>query len=96
MFTQFEQDYPQTKFRIVRYGMVYSQVQYCVFGKINYKRWGDYHYRPCIQDFLDTWPKVDLIFDCMENAVKSFPLPKYEVNEYGWFINAMVFADGEN
>ena len=74
MFTQFEQDYPQTKFRIVRYGNVlYSTGSVLCLWKDKLERG---------EEVIVTEPKatrffwtieqaVDLIFDCMRDAVDS-------------------------
>lgn len=94
MFTQFEQDFPNTKFRIVRYGNVlYSTGSVlCI--------WRDKLQNG--EEIIITEPEatryfwtlnqaVDLIFDCMENATTShFHFPSMKSMSMGNLLQAMA------
>ena len=94
MFTQFEQDFPNTKFRIVRYGNVlYSTGSVlCI--------WRDKLQNG--EEIIITEPEatryfwtlnqaVDLIFDCMENATTShFHYPSMKSMSMGNLLQAMA------
>ena len=94
MFTQFEQDFPNTKFRIVRYGNVlYSTGSVlCI--------WRDKLQNG--EEIIITEPEatryfwtlnqaVDLIFDCMENATTShFHFPSMKSMSMGNLLEAMA------
>ena len=72
MFTQFEQDYPQTKFRIVRYGNVlYSTGSVLCIWKDKLQKGEEIIVTdPNATRYFWTLDQVDLIFDCMENATQ--------------------------
>jgi UDP-N-acetylglucosamine 4,6-dehydratase len=74
VFTQFEQDYPETKFRIVRYGNVlYSTGSVLCLWKDKLQKGEEVIVtEPNATRFFWTIKQaVDLIYDCMENATDS-------------------------
>lgn len=74
LFNQFEQDYPETKFRLVRYGNVlYSTGSVLCLWKDKLQNGEEVIVtEPEATRFFWTIDQaVDLIFDCMENAVDS-------------------------
>ena len=74
VFTQFEQDYPDTKFRIVRYGNVlYSTGSVLCLWKDKLQNGEEVIVtEPNATRFFWTIKQaVDLIYDCMENATDS-------------------------
>lgn len=74
LFNQFEVDYPNTKFRVVRYGNVlYSTGSVLCLWKDKLQRGEEVIVtEPSATRFFWTLEQaVDLIFDCMENAVDS-------------------------
>ena len=74
LFNQFEQDYPETKFRLVRYGNVlYSTGSVLCLWKDKLQNGEEVIVtEPEATRFFWTIDQaVDLIFDCMKNAVDS-------------------------
>ena len=83
MFTQFEQDYPQTKFRIVRYGNVlYSTGSVLCIWKDKLQKGEEIIVTDpnATRYFWTLNQAVDLIFDCMETVSYThltLPTPPY-------------------
>ena len=94
MFTQFEQDYPQTKFRIVRYGNVlYSTGSVLCIWKDKLQNGEEIIVTDpnATRYFLTLNQAVDLIFDCMENATNSeFHFPSMKSMSMGDLLDAMA------
>ena len=94
MFTQFEQDYPQTKFRIVRYGNVlYSTGSVLCIWKEKLQNAEEIIITdPAATRYFWTLDQaVDLIFDCMENATNSeFHFPSMKSMSMGDLLTAMA------
>ena len=94
MFTQFEQDYPQTKFRIVRYGNVlYSTGSVLCIWKEKLQNAEEIIITdPTATRYFWTLDQaVDLIFDCMENATNSeFHFPSMKSMSMGDLLTAMA------
>ena len=94
MFTQFEQDYPQTKFRIVRYGNVlYSTGSVLCIWKDKLQKGEEIIVTdPAATRYFWTLNQaVDLIFDCMENATSShFHFPSMKSMRMGDLLDAMA------
>ena len=94
MFTQFEQDYPQTKFRIVRYGNVlYSTGSVLCIWKDKLQKGEEIIVTdPSATRYFWTLNQaVDLIFDCMENATTShFHFPSMKSMSMGNLLEAMA------
>jgi UDP-N-acetylglucosamine 4,6-dehydratase/UDP-glucose 4-epimerase len=94
MFTQFEQDYPQTKFRIVRYGNVlYSTGSVLCIWKDKLQKGEEIIVTDpeATRYFWTLDQAVDLIFDCMENATTShFHFPSMKSMSMGNLLNAMA------
>ena len=94
MFTQFEQDYPQTKFRIVRYGNVlYSTGSVLCIWKDKLQKGEEIIVTdPAATRYFWTLDQaVDLIFDCMENATTShFHFPSMKSMSMGDLLDAMA------
>ena len=82
LFNQFEADYPKTKFRLVRYGNVlYSTGSVLCLWKDKLEKGEEIIVTDpnATRFFWTIQQAVDLIFDCMENAVDSkihFPAMK--------------------
>ena len=94
MFTQFEQDYPQTKFRIVRYGNVlYSTGSVLCIWKEKLQNAEEIIITdPTATRYFWTLDQaVDLIFDCMKNATNSeFHFPSMKSMSMGDLLTAMA------
>ena len=94
MFTQFEQDYPQTKFRIVRYGNVlYSTGSVLCIWKDKLQNGEEIIVTDpnATRYFWTLNQAVDLIFDCMENATNSeFHFPSMKSMSMGDLLDAMA------
>ena len=94
MFTQFEQDYPQTKFRIVRYGNVlYSTGSVLCIWKDKLQKGEEIIVTdPAATRYFWTLNQaVDLIFDCMEKATTShFHFPSMKSMSMGDLLTAMA------
>jgi len=94
MFTQFEQDYPQTKFRIVRYGNVlYSTGSVLCIWKDKLQNGEEIIVTDpeATRYFWTLNQAVDLIFDCMENATTShFHFPSMKSMSMGNLLDAMA------
>ena len=94
MFTQFEQDYPQTKFRIVRYGNVlYSTGSVLCIWKDKLQNGEEIIITDpnATRYFWTLDQAVDLIFDCMENATNSqFHFPSMKSMSMGNLLDAMA------
>ena len=94
MFTQFEQDFPNTKFRIVRYGNVlYSTGSVLCIWKEKLQKGEEIIVTdPAATRYFWTLNQaVDLIFDCMENATSShFHFPSMKSMSMGNLLNAMA------
>ena len=94
MFTQFEQDYPQTKFRIVRYGNVlYSTGSVLCIWKDRLQKGEEIIVTDpnATRYFWTLDQAVDLIFDCMENATNSeFHFPSMKSMSMGDLLDAMA------
>ena len=94
MFTQFEQDYPQTKFRIVRYGNVlYSTGSVLCIWKDRLQKGEEIIVTdPAATRYFWTLNQaVDLIFDCMESATNSqFHFPSMKSMSMGNLLDAMA------
>jgi UDP-N-acetylglucosamine 4,6-dehydratase/UDP-glucose 4-epimerase len=91
--TQFEQDYPQTKFRIVRYGNVlYSTGSVLCIWKDKLQKGEEIIVTDpnATRYFWTLNQAVDLIFDCMENATNSeFHFPSMKSMSMGDLLDAM-------
>ena len=94
MFTQFEQDFPNTKFRIVRYGNVlYSTGSVLCIWKEKLQNAEEIIITdPAATRYFWTLDQaVDLIFDCMENATNSeFHFPSMKSMSMGNLLQAMA------
>ena len=94
MFTQFEQDFPNTKFRIVRYGNVlYSTGSVLCIWKEKLQKGEEIIVTdPAATRYFWTLNQaVDLIFDCMENATSShFHFPSMKSMSMGNLLEAMA------
>jgi len=93
LFNQFEQDYPETKFRLVRYGNVlYSTGSVLCLWKDKLINGEEIIVtEPEATRFFWTIDQaVDLIFDCMENAVDSkVHFPSMKSMKIGNLLKAM-------
>ena len=94
MFTQFEQDFPNTKFRIVRYGNVlYSTGSVLCIWKEKLQKGEEIIVTdPAATRYFWTLNQsVDLIFDCMENSTSShFHFPIMKSMSMGNLLEAMA------
>ena len=94
MFTQFEQDFPNTKFRIVRYGNVlYSTGSVLCIWRDKLQNGEEIIITDpeATRYFWTLNQAVDLIFDCMENATTShFHFPSMKSMSMGNLLNAMA------
>ena len=94
LFNQFEVDYPETKFRLVRYGNVlYSTGSVLCLWKDKLQRGEEVIVtEPKATRFFWTLEQaVDLIFDCMENATTShFHFPSMKSMSMGNLLEAMA------
>ena len=94
MFTQFEQDFPNTKFRIVRYGNVlYSTGSVLCIWKEKLQNGEEIIVTDpeATRYFWTLDQAVDLTFDCMENATTShFHFPSMKSMSMGDLLDAMA------
>mgnify|MGYP001262517954 CR=1 FL=1 len=94
MFTQFELDYPKTKFRTVRYGnILYSTGSVLSLWKEKLKKGEEIIVTdPNATRFFWTLNQaVDLIFDCMKNATTShFHFPNMKAMRIDNLLQAMA------